>query len=46
MIGVRDRYLAAFAYHFGVRPWEWDLLTWADVQALTAAVEAMAKEQT
>ncbi len=28
---LRRTHLATFAHHFGIRPWEWDQLTLADV---------------
>ena len=36
--------MPAFAYHFGIRPWEVDLLTYRDFENLCAAVEQINKE--
>ena len=38
----RIRYLAVFAEHYGIRPWEWDLLDVADALALMDAYDRYA----
>ena len=40
----RAYYMAALAYHFGVRPWEIDLLTVDEFDHLCAAVDQIAEE--
>jgi hypothetical protein len=37
------RYKPALAYHFGIRPWEIDKLTWAEFEQFCQAADELNK---
>lgn len=39
------RYKPALAYHFGIRPWEIEKLTWAEFELFCAEVDQLNKQQ-
>ncbi len=41
---LHARWHVMFALHFGIRPWEWDLLTWVQVLDLVAACERLIED--
>lgn len=42
---LQSEYLGLFAYHLGIRPWEWDLLTVDEALELVRFVDQLEKQQ-
>lgn len=42
---IQAEYLGLFAYHLGIKPWEWDLMTVDEALSLVHFVDQLEKQE-